>query len=63
MYTHSRARIQTEVSKSSGNKGKLNEGIELDASSIYSRMFKSVCYRRQDDVLVGPMYLTFSNIR
>jgi len=58
--TRSRSRVQAKVSRSMNG---LNEGIELDMQSIYSRMSKNVRYRRQDDGLVGPIYLTFSNIR
>ena len=62
MYTYSHSHVQTEVSRSSRSK-KLNEGLELDVPSIYDWLYKSGCHRRQDDGFVGPMYLTFSNIR
>ena len=63
MYTPSKVRAQTEVSRNNRSKKGLNEGLELDVQSRYNRMFESECYRRQDDGLVGPMYFTFSNIR
>lgn len=62
-YTHSSGHVQTEVSRSGRNK-KLSEGMARVGRAEYIQsMSDSGCHRRQDDGLVGPMYLTFSNMR
>jgi len=62
-YTHSSGHVQTEVSRSGRNK-KLIEGMARVGRAQYIRPnVHSDCHRRHEDGLVGPMYLTFSNIR
>jgi hypothetical protein len=64
MYTHSRGEVQTGSGGSGGTtRDFAKEWLELDVLSRYNRMSESARYRRQDDRSVGPMYLTFSNIR
>jgi len=62
MYTHGQVHVQAEISRNGRSKTR-NERLELDVQSIYNWISESNRYRRQEDEFVGPMYLTFSNIR